>query len=138
MVRLSKAERERHFGPPCGGQIAYCSVWGLRVGIHVKLHDEFVHACIAAHQAGARPPLRIDSYSCRRIRHGGGWSLHAWPVAVDMFMTPPGVPPPGGVWRPTSPLDPILVKTFRDRGWTWGGTWARVDEPHLEWAGPPP
>lgn len=138
MARLTAHERVHAYGPPCRGPHAVCSVWGLRVTIHALLHDEFVHACIDAHRAGARPPLRIDSYSCRRIRGRSSWSLHAWPLAVDMFMTPPGVPPPGGVWRPTSKLDPILVRTFRDRGWTWGGTWDRADEPHLEWAGPPP
>lgn len=137
-MRLNHLQRVQYYGQPCSGHRPVATVWGLRVPFLEPVWAEFVRACQEAASRGCRPPLRIDSYSCRRIAGTSSWSLHSWPLAFDAFMTPPGVAPPGGVWTPDDALDPVLVSTFERRGWTWGGRWGRRDTPHFEWAGPPP
>lgn len=121
-----------------------CEVWGQRVVVHPRLHRLFVTTCVAAHQAlnaagaGLEVPQRVDSYACRPIRGSRAWSMHAYGLAWDMFRTPPGVPPPGGVWTPTARLHPAFIATFERAGFTWGGRWTRRDEPHFEWGRSPP
>ena len=144
-MRLTHAARVRAYGPPCSShQLLAAEVWGQRVRVHRLIHAEFIHACRAAHQglieegAQAYLPQRVDSYVCRPIAGSSSWSLHAFGLAFDIFRTPPGVPPPGGVWTPAAPLHPAFVAAFTSRGWTWGGNWQRRDTPHFEWAGPPP
>lgn len=145
-----------------------CELWGHRVVVHPLLHGHLIRTAIASHVAlnaigaGDQVPRRMDSYACRPIRDramdeeqagstdGGGdhlalgpnratrWSMHAFGLAWDLFMTPPNVVPPGGVWTPRDRLHPVLVATFERAGFTWGGRWRRVDQPHFEWSAPPP
>lgn len=142
---MNTTQRTRIFGPPCSmNRLVRAELWGQRVLVHVLLHDHLIHTARAAHEAlnavGAHLalPKRIDSYNCRRIAGSSSWSLHAWGLAFDIFRTPPGVPPPGGVYTPTLALHPAFIDAFEDHGWRWGGRWARPDRPHFEWNGVPP
>lgn len=158
--RITYAERDRLFGRPCSTSLYLtCELFGQRVRVHYRLHDRLVNTVVAAHRAivaagaGDTYPRRIDSYVCRTIRGKEGrglrtvadsvfghlpHSLHAYALAWDMFRTPPGVAPPGGVWTPDLALHPAFVATMESGGFAWGGRWARKDEPHFEWSGPPP
>lgn len=149
--RLTDSQRRAAFGAPCQtAQLVTVELWGQRVRAHRLVASQLVRTCQLAHEVllhrgmGHQVPLRVDSYACRPIRTGpeaelrAGWSLHAYGLAWDLFRTPPGVPPPGGVWTPAAKLPQPLIEVFELAGFTWGGRWTRRDEPHFEWAAPPP
>ena len=146
MARLTERRRSQLYGPACArSQLLTCELFGLQVVVHRLLHRHLIHTMRAAHQAivdadaDHTRPLRIDSYNCRRIAGTTSWSLHARGLAWDVFRTPPGVEPPGGVYTPTAALHPAFVAAFEAAGFTWGGRWRRPDRPHFEWpAAPPP
>jgi hypothetical protein len=144
MARLSEPERERHYGQP--GHVDRRTVvtpWGPKATLHVRVADHFLETCSEADAALSKAgspwrPRRVDSYNPRQIRGSDEWSMHAWALAVDIFSTPPNMPPPGGVWTPDDPPPIVFVQAFEQAGWTWGGRWRRKDEPHFEWANYPP
>lgn len=149
--RLTEPQRRVSFGAPCTEhQLVTVDLWGQRVRAHRLVATQLIRTCQLAHEVlihrgiGHEVPLRFDSYACRPIRAddvvdvSSGWSLHAYGLAWDLFRTPPGVPPPGGVWTPSAKLPAALVDVFEIAGFTWGGRWTRRDEPHFEWAAPPP
>lgn len=140
MAAISPRTRNEVYGYPCSsGRRVTAEVWGQRVQVHHLIHNHFVRTCIAAHHAlnlagkGHLYPKRVDSFVCRRIAGSSSWSLHAYGLAWDMFLTPPGVPPPGGVWTPDHELPHEFVRAFIAAGFTWGGTWTRRDTPHFQW-----
>lgn len=64
-----------------------------------------------------------------RLQRGssGKLSTHSWGLAADFdtIENPLGAP---------SRIDPAVVKVFQGFGFTWGGTWARVDAGHFQYA----
>lgn len=76
---------------------------------------------------------RIDSYNCRPIRGSETLSWHGKGAALDIFATPPEVPPPGGVWTPDNTYGKAFARCFTDLGFTWGANWTREDRPHIQW-----
>lgn len=139
MPRITNAERTRLFGRP--GDRSYLvtveTPWGIRVPVHRAIVGVFQAACREAERV-AWNPQRIDSFNPRPIRGSTEWSIHSWALAFDFFATPPGVPPPGGVWTPQNGVPADFARAFTARGFTWGATFSRKDVPHIEWAGPPP
>lgn len=139
MPRITNAERTRLFGRP--GDRSYLvtveTPWGIRVPVHRAIVGVFQAACREAERV-AWNPQRIDSFNPRPIRGSTEWSIHSWALAFDFFATPPGVPPPGGVWTPHNGVPADFARAFTTRGFTWGATFNRKDVPHIEWAGPPP
>lgn len=139
MARIGNAERSRLFGQP--GDRSYLRTvetpWGIRVPVHEKIVGVFSEACRRAGRV-AWNPRRIDSFNPRPIRGSSVWSIHSWALAFDFFATPPGVPPPGGVWTPANGVPAEFAKCFTDLGFTWGATFTRCDVPHIEWADRPP
>lgn len=137
MTRVDNAERSRIFGPPCtpSNHRTYLTPWGIRVPVHFLVLPRFAAACDLAKRASSWRPLRIDGYNCRTIRGSDEYSIHAWAMAWDFFATPPGVPPPGGVWTPDNAVRPEFAAAFERYGFTWGATFGRRDVPHIEWAG---
>lgn len=144
--KIPAALRASIFGQP--GHVerdAYLTPWGVPTQCHELILPLFRDAC---EEAVLLPwdPQRIDSYNPRPIRGEDGdeldeWSLHAWCLAWDFFVTPPNVPPPGGVWTPHNGVPEAFARCFTRRGFRWGGDWtSRRDVPHIEWAGgtPPP
>lgn len=149
--RLTDQQRRAAFGAPCTEQqLITVDLWGQRVRAHQLVATQLIRTCQLAHEIlvhrgiGHEVPLRVDSYNCRPIRSQdppevrAAVSMHAYGLAWDLFRTPPSIPPPGGVWTPTAKLPKALVDVFELAGFTWGGRWARRDEPHFEWAAPPP
>lgn len=144
-MRLSESARGRHYGPPCQrSSYLTAELFGLDVVVHRLVHAHLIAAMRLAHRELLRndamhaAPLRIDSYNCRRIAGSQSWSLHARGLAWDVFRTPPGVPPPGGVYTPHDALHPAFVYALERAGFTWGGRWRRPDRPHFEWSSAPP
>lgn len=142
MTVLTAVERDRLWGRRCEIPTAVVSTpWqGDRVRIHHLLAPLFLEACVAAFRddhAGFAP-RRIDSYACRNVRGSTSPSLHSWALAVDLFATDEGVPPPGGVWCPDDTVTPGFARHFTQRGFRWGRWFSRQDWPHLEFPGPPP
>lgn len=127
------------FGRP--SRVAPVSVrtpWGITTQVHPLVVDVFREACEEAALSPWRP-RRIDGWVIRPIGGTSTPSLHSWALAWDLFATPPGVPPPGGVWTPLDGMTLWFAAGFIKRGFTWGATWkGRPDVPHIEWAGPPP
>lgn len=78
---------------------------------------------------------RIDSFVCRPIRGSTVISNHGKGKAWDIFATAPGVPPPGGVWKPDDTFGSDFADCFTDLGFTWGSQWQRQDWPHIEFSG---
>lgn len=136
MAVISRAERDRIFGPP--GQVDRITVvtpWGIKVSCHRLIAAVFLQACRDAYTHSPWRPQRIDSYANRTIRGSTSPSLHAYALAHDFFSTPPNVPPPGGVWTPDDPVTVDFAEHFTRRGFRWGATFTRVDLPHIEWPG---
>lgn len=123
-------------GPPCDSSrlTTYRTPWGITVTVNKAVKRRFVVACKRAHKA-KWDPKRIDSYNCRTIRGSTAYSRHASGCAWDFFYTGPGVPPPGGVWKPTDTFRYNFALCFTDLGFTWGSEWQRQDWPHIEWSG---
>lgn len=109
--------------------------WGMRVTVHRLIAGVLLSACVEADLVSRWNPRRVDSFNPRTIRGSTALSLHALGLAVDVFATGPGVPPPGGVWTPDNGVPADFAEPFLARGFTWGATWTRRDVPHIEWAG---
>lgn len=137
MGRITNTERTRIFGRPCdtAHHRAYMTPWGIRTVCHFLVLPRFAAACDLAKRASSWVPRRIDAYACRNIRDSDEWSIHSWAMAWDFFATPPGVPPPGGVWTPDNGVPPDFAAAFTRYGFTWGANFQRQDVPHIEWAG---
>lgn len=140
MAAITGTQRAAIFGQPGKvDRITVTTPWGMRVSVHRLIADRFLQACAAAAKC-AWKPQRVDSYNPRPIRGEDGsdldeWSLHAWALAWDFFVTPPNVPPPGGVWTPVNGVPADFAKCFTDLGFRWGATFGRKDVPHIEWPG---
>lgn len=138
-MAISGAVRARLFGQPGAvDRVTYTTPWGPKVSIHPQILAPFKAACEEAHRVSDWVPLRIDSFNPRPIRGEDGddpdeWSLHAFALAFDFFATPPGVPPPGGVWTPDDEMPADFAGCFVKRGFRWGATFKRRDTPHIEW-----
>ena len=137
MARITNDERTRIFGAPCntGNHRNYLTPWGIRTVCHFLVLPRFAAACDLAKRASSWVPRRIDAYACRNIRDSDEWSIHSWAMAWDFFATPPGIPPPGGVWTPDNGVPPEFAAAFVRYGFTWGANFQRRDVPHIEWAG---
>lgn len=135
MTRLNNLERTNVFGSACdtSHQTTYTTPWGLSVRVHKAILERLDAACRDASQSSGWEPRRIDSYACRDIRGSTQTSLHSWALAWDLFATDPGVPPPGGVWKPDATFGEDFARPFLVRGFTWGRYFDRQDWPHLEW-----
>ena len=140
MAAISAGAYAAAFGKP--GQVTRITVvtaWGISAVVHNELDEVFLEACAEAERSCTWRPKRIDSYNPRPIRGEDGdeldeWSKHAYAAAWDLFATPPGVAPPGGVWTPVNGVPPDFARCFTDRGFRWGETFKRKDIPHIEWA----
>lgn len=113
--------------------VTYKTPWGIYVRVNKAVLPRFKLACKRAYEAGWNPK-RIDSYACRSIRGSSSWSRHSYACAWDFFYTGPGIPPPGGVWKPTNTFGYKFARCFTDLGFTWGSEWSRPDWPHIEWS----
>lgn len=135
MARIDNAERARIFGPPCtpANHRTYLTPWGIRVPVHFLVLARFAAACDLAKRASSWVPQRIDGYNCRTIRGSSAYSTHAWALSWDFFVTPPNVPPPGGVWTPDDGVPADFAAAFERYGFCWGANFARKDVPHIEW-----
>lgn len=140
MSAIGNAERDRLFGPRCdtARHVLHTTPWGPKVRVHRLLAERFAEACAEAFRASIWTPKRIDSYACRPIRGSSSPSLHSWGLAWDFFATDPGVPPPGGVWKPENTVPETFAQVFIRRGFRWGRNFERQDWPHIEWASAPP
>lgn len=157
MARIGNLRRIRHYGLPTSTasyrrkghvvRVAMPPQWDLRpvdsdtpmaVYAHRKIAGRFQQACQEAAETVAWRPRRVDSHNVRLIRGSQSLSLHSFGLAWDIFATPWPVPPPGGVWTPDDPVPRPFAAVFEKHGFTWGGRWKRVDQPHIEWAGLPP
>lgn len=141
MSRLTDAQRRRFFGEHCTAseRVTTVTPWGIKVQVHRQILDVYIAACTAAYaRVPWWRPQRIDGFNCRQIRGSTAWSLHAYALAHDYFITAPGVPPPGGVWTPDNGVPPEFAECFTELGFTWGATFNRKDVPHIEWAAAPP
>lgn len=138
---IGTAERIRLFGQP-GDRSRITTVrtpWGITVSVHRDVKARFLDACRAADAKSSWRPRRIDSLAVRKIRGGSDWSLHSWAMAWDFFSSGPGVPPPGGVWGPTSAPDAAFRAEFGRLGFRLGADYSgRKDYPHIEWVAAPP
>lgn len=125
-----------YIGSHCeeGTRTTYKTPWGMTVSVNKAVLKRFRLACKRAERCGW-DPKRIDSYACRNIRGSDSWSRHSYAAAWDFFYTGPGVPPPGGVWKPENTFGNRFALCFTDLGFTWGSQWARQDWPHVEWSG---
>lgn len=72
---------------------------------------------------------RLKSYdgclNIRTIRGSGILSTHAYGLAIDINAKGNGL-------GETPTIDPDLVKCFTDAGWSWGGTFRRLDGMHFQ------
>lgn len=143
--RLSDRSRRTHYGPPArDAAIRTVELWGQRIRVHHRVADHLIRTAVTADRILSHldlahlRPRRVDGYVPRMIAGTSSWSLHAYGLAVDIFRTPPGVVPPGGVWTPRDQLHQEFVAVWELAGWTWGGRWRRRDTPHFEWATYPP
>lgn len=144
-VALSRQELERVYGAPCRPDaLVTVELHGMRVRAHPLVAHHLVltfqraHRVLAALDALGHTPQRVDSYNCRNIAGTQRRSMHAYGLAWDVFRTPPNVPPPGGVYRPTAALHPVWYAVFRHAGFRLGVDWRSPDAPHIEWNAPPP
>jgi hypothetical protein len=82
-------------------------------------------------QAYSVPAGQFQTYNCRAITGGTDWSLHAWPVAVDI--NPADNPyVADGTARPHT-IPQYFVDAFLAEGFRWGGNWTRPkDYMHFE------
>lgn len=140
--RITYDQRTTHFGQP--GDPArrkqVTTPWRITVTCHAEVAARFLAACEEAKAASDWRPRRIDSYNKRYIAGTTTWSLHSWPLAWDIFATPPNVPPPGGVRDPVNGVHEDFGRVFERWGFTWGKRWTgrNIDVPHIEWASYPP
>lgn len=91
-----------------------------------------------------------SAFNCRPVAGTKSWSQHSYGTAVDVnpvqnpWVSGDRVEPPAG--RPFADrsdrrpgmlfADSALVRTLREHGWGWGGTWSRVrDYQHLSASG---
>lgn len=145
-TRISYAQRVRIFGVAGNRKntVIVRTPWGIDAVCHRVVAERFMVACDEAAVRSPWRPLRVDSFAYRPIRNALSLSFHSWALAWDFFSTPPGVPPPGGVWHPDDAVPPDFAAAFTGRGFTWGATFSRrADYPHIEWAAglpsvPPP
>jgi hypothetical protein len=139
--RIGNADRTRYYGQP-GDAVRYSTVqtpWGISVRVHPLVAARFRAACADAHSSSRWRPRRIDSYANRNIAGSSSRSLHSWALAWDIFSTPPGVYPPGGVQGKQSAPDDAFLMAFKRHGFYLGQEFkSNYDAPHVEWAAAPP
>jgi hypothetical protein len=72
------------------------------------------------------------SYAVRSIRGGSSPSMHSYGVAMDWnaAANPQHAPLSKTKFKP----DSLIVKAFKDEGWTWGGDWSpgSIDAMHFQ------
>lgn len=66
-------------------------------------------------------------FNIRKKRGLTSWSLHSWAIAVDVNAFENGL-------NMKPKLSMGFVKCFTDAGFTWGGTWQRLDGMHFQLA----
>lgn len=71
-------------------------------------------------------------YMYRAQRLAAKLSTHAWGIALDLdpANNELGIPWDGGKIM----LSSLIVETFEEAGWTWGGRWERPDCMHMQFA----
>lgn len=91
-----------------------------------------------------------SAYNCRRVAGQDTWSDHAYGAAIDInpvqnpYVTSSGVLPPAGrrfadvdrspgvdVGKGVIARGDVVVRAFRDSGWSWGGEWTQPDFQHF-------
>ena len=91
-----------------------------------------------------------SAYNCRPVAGQERWSRHAFGAAIDLnpvqnpYLTAGGVLPAQGrrfvdvdrsvgaeAGQGVIQQGDVVVRAFREKGWTWGGTWSQPDYQHF-------
>ena len=83
---------------------------------------------------------RLIAGTDRLSRHALGCAVDINPRENPAVYPDNRIAPPGAVWRPEKPgtftADHPVVRTFREKGWLWGGDFTHLrDYHHFEKAG---
>jgi hypothetical protein len=79
-----------------------------------------------------------SAFNCRKVTGGSKWSEHSYGIAIDVnplvnpYVRGATVLPPEGAQFADRAQDApgmihdedVVVTTFADHGWIWGGTWS--------------
>jgi hypothetical protein len=142
-LRLKQVLGEAAYRPGGGDSVSLhpaftANVVDARVPVlgTVRCHRAILGALTAALDEVARMGLGggLHSYGgCynpRLVRggdSGGALSRHSFGIAVDVNTD-------ANTFGGRVSMDPRIVDAFRRHGFAWGGTWARADGMHFEWA----
>jgi hypothetical protein len=72
------------------------------------------------------------SWNIRNMRGGHSLSTHAFGVAIDIAAPYNALGKKPGYNKYSFTKDSLIVKAFREEGWTWGGEWTRGDGMHFQ------
>lgn len=70
------------------------------------------------------------SWVVREMRGIRAMSMHAYGLAIDFDAPNNGLGDKTPFFKPGN----LLVRSFVDEGWTWGGPWSRADAMHFQYA----
>lgn len=65
------------------------------------------------------------AWNIRNMRGGASLSTHAYGVAIDIAAPYNALGKKPGYNKHSFTKDSLIVKAFREEGWTWGGEWER-------------
>lgn len=65
------------------------------------------------------------AWNIRNMRGGASLSTHAYGVAIDIAAPYNSLGKKPGYNKHSFTKDSLIVKAFREEGWTWGGEWER-------------
>lgn len=72
------------------------------------------------------------SWNIRNMRGGASLSTHAFGVAIDIAAPWNMLGKKPGYNKFSFTNDSVIVKAFKEEGWTWGGDWSRPDGMHFQ------
>ena len=106
----------------------------------MRLVDDFDGDDLASVRAN-----NTSAFNCRRVIDSGGWSDHAYGMAIDVnplwnpyVVGGAAIPPESQGWVDRSARQPGMIRdgdaavvAFEAAGWTWGGRWNSPDYQHF-------
>ena len=130
-----------NYGKPCIGGDHVVLEWYPGVKTVVHRGTEPIWLALGAIMLAYNyfvPSSYTGSYNCRPITGGGGWSGHAWPVAIDInAKTNPYIRTPSRrtiKWGVETDMPAAMVKEIElitangVRAFGWGGRWRSIKD----------
>jgi hypothetical protein len=112
-----------------------------KIAMHKSCIDSFTRVMNYVWEANDKDYEKIKAqqlhvfsgcWNIRMKRGGSTASVHSWALAIDIAAPWNMMGKKPGYNKYSFTNDSVIVKAFKEEGWTWGGDWSRPDGMHFQ------